>query len=57
MGNDLFSMSQQKGIYHTLSLWSRLSPHLTNSEKPEPTFDNEPESKIEEHSDTEATTD
>jgi hypothetical protein len=33
MNNDLFRMSQQQGIYHTLSLWSRLSPNLVRSEK------------------------
>ncbi len=28
MNNDLFHSSQQQGIYHTISLWSRLSPRL-----------------------------
>jgi hypothetical protein len=32
MKNDLFRISQQQGIYHTLSLWSRLSPHLAKGE-------------------------
>jgi hypothetical protein len=33
MKNDLFRLSQQQGIYHTLSLWSRLSPNLVKGEK------------------------
>jgi hypothetical protein len=34
MGMDLFRISQQSGIYHTLSLWSMLSPHLVKSDRP-----------------------
>jgi hypothetical protein len=33
MNNDLFHISQQQGIYHTLSLWARLSPRLVKREK------------------------
>jgi hypothetical protein len=33
MNHDLFRISQQQGIYHTLSLWSLLSPNLARSEK------------------------
>jgi hypothetical protein len=33
MSNDLFRMSQQSGIYHTFSLWSRLSPRLSKGER------------------------
>ncbi len=33
MSNGFFRASPQTDIYHTLSLWSRLSPHLTRGEK------------------------
>jgi len=33
MSNGFFRASPQTDIYHTLSLWSRLSPHLTKGEK------------------------
>ncbi len=36
MSNDLFRISQQSGIYHTFSLWSRLSPRLSKGERTEP---------------------
>ena len=41
MGNDLFRMSQQPGIYHTYSMWSRLSPHLAKGERKETGLDSD----------------
>ncbi|MBI4330628.1 MAG: hypothetical protein HY673_05055 [Chloroflexi bacterium] len=34
MGIDLFQISQSKGIYHTLYLWSMLSPKSPRAEEP-----------------------
>jgi hypothetical protein len=35
MGTDLFKISLQNGIYHRMSLWSMLSPHLVKKDDPE----------------------
>jgi len=40
---DLFRMSQHQGIYHTLSLWYRLSPKISRGEKPEADAKNQDE--------------
>jgi hypothetical protein len=39
MSNHSFRLSQQSGVYHTYSLWSRLSPRLTASRKIEGSID------------------
>jgi hypothetical protein len=48
----LFRVSQKQGIYRTQALWSRLSPHLSGSQEPEPTITDgqkeKPEARAEE---------
>jgi hypothetical protein len=50
MNNDLFHISQQHGIYHTLSLWARLSPRLVKRDEPVSSSDEE-KPAIEDHTD------
>jgi len=57
MGNDLFRMSQQKGIYHTFSMWSRLSPNLAKGEHAKAgikSAENTPETELDDRSNKES---